>query len=312
MNIFLSRAKFACILAALWCGGAFPGAANSQETGSGLPFLKMGAGADAIARGDAMTASAAGAQALFYNPAGLARADESSLLVMHDQNVLGITNDILGSAVVLGDWSLGIGLQAESVNGIQIRDVASASPLGTFSSLDGALTGGAALKLSDEVSIGLNLKALIEKIYINDAFGAAMDFGAIYAPANTHFTYGLALQNIGAMGVLNNEAVEVPTLIRAGGAYSDMLGAAQELLSYTASLDVEKTFADNGIHICGGVEAAYKNTFFLRAGYATGYDASGFSAGVGVKYHFLQFDYALTPYSQNYGAANTLSVKFAL
>ena len=82
---------------------------NGQNIGSGLPFLKVGAGADAIARGDAMTASASGAQALFYNPAGLARADESSVLIMHDQNVLGITNDILGSAVVLatGRWGLG-------------------------------------------------------------------------------------------------------------------------------------------------------------------------------------------------------------
>ena len=176
----------------------------------------------------------------------------------------------------------------------------------------GALTAGAALKLSDEVAVGFNLKALIEKIYINDAFGAAIDFGAVYAPENTHFSYGIALQNIGAMGVLNNEPVVVPTLVRAGGAYTDALDDPGGMLTYTGSLDLEKTFADNGVHLCGGVEAAYQKQFFVRAGYATGFDATGFSAGIGVKYHFLHFDYALTPYSQSFGAANTLSVKFDL
>lgn len=301
----------AIVFCVLVCG-AFYTSAFGQSIQTGLAFLKLGAGADAIARGSAMTATATGAEALFYNPAGLAQSSGSSVMMMHNQNIFGVSNDILGSAVALGDWSLGLGIQAASVNGIQIRDAATDNPIGTFTSIDGALTFGAAVKLSDEVSVGMNLKALIEKIYINDAFGAVVDFGGIYRPANTNFIFGIALQNIGAMGVLNDEAVAVPAGIRGGGAYTGTIGAASNLCTYTASLDIIKTYADAGFHLLCGVELAYNSTFFFRAGYGTGFDASGFSTGVGVKYHFLQFDYALSPYSQQYGTANTLSIKIDL
>src|SRR5579883_431597 len=145
----------------------FCATAYGQEIKSGLAFLKLGAGADAIARGDAMTATAIGAQALFYNPAGMAETTESSLLVMHNENIVDVRNEILGGSMAMGNFALGLGLQAATVSDIEIRDAATIDPIGTFTSIDGALTLGAAYKFSDEVAVGANIKALIEKIYIN-------------------------------------------------------------------------------------------------------------------------------------------------
>jgi hypothetical protein len=55
----------------------------------------------------------------------------------------------------------------------------------------------------------------------------------------------------------------------------------------------------------------YNNTFAARVGYQTGYEARGFSAGIGIEWGSLRFDYAYLPFSYGLGNANQFSLQFS-
>ena len=82
----------AALLAAMWpneahCAGAEP-----------FNFLFMDSNARATGLGGAYTALAADANALWYNPAGLARVRRYEATFMHNEHVEGITQEFVGFA----------------------------------------------------------------------------------------------------------------------------------------------------------------------------------------------------------------------
>lgn len=286
-------------------------AARAQLVKSGLSFLKLGAGADAIGRGDALVAGPAAAQAIFYNPAALGDAERASLMVMHNESIIDVRNDVLGANLPMGDWALGFGLQATTVAGIEVRDNASAQPIGTFTSVEGALSFGASYAATNELSLGLTAKALIEKIYTNDAVGGAIDFGARYRPAQSPWAFGLVLQNLGSMGKLENESITLPTMVRGAVSYAGGFGTAREF-AYVAEAGADKTFADDGMHVRAGGQIAYDRMLFARLGVKTGYESGMFTAGLGFRWRFIQLDYAVQPYAQSYGTGHAFSMNIGL
>lgn len=285
--------------------------ASAQRITSGLSFLKLGAGADGIGRADAFVADPTPAQAIFYNPGAIGDADRASVMVMHNESIQDIRNDVLGVNIPMGDWAIGAGLQATTVSGIEVRDNASTQPLGTFTSIEGAMTFGASYAATSEWSVGMSVKALIEKIYINDAVGGAVDVGVRFRPEHTPWAFGLALQNIGVMGILANESITLPAMIRAGAAYTGTFGEHRDF-AYVMEAAGDKTFADEGLHARFGGQLVFDNMLFFRAGLKTGYDAGAFSTGVGFRYKFLQLDYALQPFADSYGTGHVFSLNVSL
>jgi hypothetical protein len=56
----------------------------------------------------------------------------------------------------------------------------------------------------------------------------------------------------------------------------------------------------------------YESFLALRAGYQIGYDAKGYSAGLGIRYGLLQFDYAFVPFLNDLGNTHTFALTFNL
>ncbi len=291
------------LLILFFTGSSFAFAQTNAETG--LQFLKLGVGARSIAMGEAYTAIAGDASSMFYNPGALAFSPSDEILLMHKQWIVQTTSEYLGSVIHSGDVVFGIGLNSTGVSGIEIREKPGPAE-GTFSQQNAAINGTVSYRVDSTFGIGASAKFLYEKIYVDEASGTAFDLGAFYR-MNSFLDFGASLSNVGSMNALRYEATSLPTMLRLGGAFHNNL---TNEISAVVGADGVKVFKDNGVRIHFGGEASYDNTFALRAGYQFGYDEKGFSAGFGVHYAPIQFDYAYVPFKDNIGTTHTFSLIF--
>ncbi len=307
LKLFFQCSLRLCVFAVIiivFLSGTNPVIAQTNAA-TGLPFLKLGVGARSIAMGEAYTAIAEDASSMFYNPGALAFSPSDEILLMHKQWIVQTTSEYLGSVIHSGDIIFGIGLNSTGVSGIEIREKPGPAE-GTFSQQNAAINGTVSYRIGSTFGIGASAKFLYEKIYVDEASGTAFDLGAFYR-MNSFLDLGASLSNLGSMNALRYEATSLPTMLRLGGAFHDNL--SDEIATVTDA-DVVKVFNDNGTRIHLGGEASYDNTFALRAGYQFGYDEKGFSAGFGVHYAPIQFDYAYVPFKNNIGTTHTFSLIF--
>lgn len=278
--------------------------ADAQPGKAGLSFLKLGVGSRALGMGEAYTAIASDPTAIHYNPAALSLSKSSQVLLMHRQWIQDVKTEYISAKTSLEQFSFGIAVNATSVDNIELRTTPGL-PLGTFSARNAAIGGGVSYEFDPYLSIGFAVNYLYEKIYVEEAQGLGVNVGALYlSPWNVRF--GLAVNNIGSMNELKNEASKLPTQVRVGAGYEIPLESIDASLLTAA--DIVSSTAENKSHINLGAEFLYSNTFAARLGYQTGYEARNFSAGIGVKYGMARVDYAFVPFKYELGSTHTFTV----
>lgn len=190
--------------------GPYKGAGTSASA-----FLKLGTGApEAQALGNAYTALSSGAQALFWNPAGIATSTSREIQVSHMQWFEGVGDSAVGYIQPIGKTILGVSLRymrlsgddlnardpegiPYNITGDAIRDFVATVSLGrTFF---GVLDIGGTAKYINEDNVGVK--------HINPAF----DIGGKLRISNNRFVIGVMGQNLG-------DPDEVPSAIRGGAA----------------------------------------------------------------------------------------------
>ncbi len=282
--------------------------AHAQAGSTGLAFLKFGSGARALGMGDAGVASATLASGLHYNPALAGLEDRSSIAVMHNAWVQDITVDALTALVRLDGWSFGLNLVLSSVGDIEVRSVPGEA-VESFDSQNFSVGATIAVPFSPRFSAGISAKYLFEKIYVDAADGYAFDAGLAWLPFEDGplkaLRTGIALTNTGSMQALRNESSTLPTAIRYGVSHAVPVDAINGSIGMTVE---GLTVLKESTHLNVGFEADYARALFVRAGYQTGYDIKGVSFGLGAAWTFLRFDYALTPFSDNFGTSHTVTV----
>ncbi|MCX6136564.1 MAG: PorV/PorQ family protein [Ignavibacteriales bacterium] len=291
----------------LFLFAVFVSTSASAGVGTGLPFLKLGIGARSIAMGESFTAIADDASASFYNPAALTLAQKPSLSLMHKQWIGGVTTAYLGAVLPGETFSYALSINSTGLDGIEER-MQPGPATGSFGLHDYAATGTIGYRISDDLSIGLSARFLFEKIYIEESSGYSADIGATYRQSR-HLSFGAAITNIGSMSPLANESTPLPTALRGGAAYADELTST---ISSVLSGDAIKVFGDDGMRLHVGGEVTYDRLFSLRCGYQFGYEAKGLSAGFGICYGILSFDYAFVPFTESLGDTHTFSLSFGL
>jgi hypothetical protein len=170
---------------------------------------------------------------------------------------------------------------------------------GNFTPMDIVAGLGLSYAVMDGLSLGVSARMVSSAIAPNmkgSAFGA--DLMAMYA--KDAFSAALGVCNLGSSLSYGGESYALPTLVKAGGAYS--------VSGLTASAELDYLFS--GALMAGlGVEYGIQDIFFLRGGFHYGDAAKALptyaSLGLGFKYAGFHADLAFLTASKTLG--NTLS-----
>lgn len=184
----------------LQAGAAWAGSETRIGTG-GAHYLRLPVGARTVGLFGSNAGSVAGAEALFYNPAGLPATEAGTEVAFsYARQIADMDLNYVALAQKLGGFgSLGFSVKVLSVGDIIFTSETSPDGNGeifspTLSTL--GLTYGKAL--TDRVNFGATVSYLSERIHEANATGVAFDFGFQYDTGFQGVRLGLAMKNYGA------------------------------------------------------------------------------------------------------------------
>lgn len=280
----------------------------TQSAGNtGMSFLKFGFGARNIAMGDAGNIFSDDLTGLFYNPSRLASTNKSEVMFMHSEWIQDVRSEVIGVKTELWDIPFALGFNVSAVDGLEYRDMPG-DPITTFNAnyFFGSLSTG--FFLTNDLSFGATFKYLYEGLLNDEANGYGFDFGFNYLSPIKGLTASTVIRNIGSMNAFRYEETKLPTEFRIGGAYNFPL--QDKKLDFTGGAEYLKYLNTEDNHFNFGGEILYNKLISARAGYQTGFESRGFTAGLGLIWGNLKFDYAFLPFAYGLGNANLFSLEF--
>ncbi len=261
--------------------------------------------ARSAALGEATVSDAGQFTSWLLNPANLYTTGSLVVALTHSQWIQEVQSEFIGTQIPLSFGTIGLAVSTNSVPGIEIREKPGPA-LGTFSARFASLQLGYAGDVAEDVAIGVSAKYVYEKLYVDDATGLGLDVGLTYLTPLHGLQAGFAITNYGSLQAFRSDRSDLPNFARLGAAYAFNYDAYA--FSVSAALAKNLQYSEN--HLLGSLEATYDKTVSIRFGYETGYDSRGLTAGLGIRYEFLQFDYAYVPFSLGLGDGHLFSIGF--
>jgi hypothetical protein len=317
--------------------------ASAQKVGStSMQFLKVMPCARATAMGDAYAVLASGAEALFWNPAGLARVQNTEASLTYVRWIFETQQGAASIATSLGDFGA-LGAQIQYIDYGEIQEALWSSPYKDDIEYPG-LTGNTfrpfaylvgisyAYQLTDKFCTGLSVKYAHESLYNGSTVMAStsqgdvieaktwantlmFDFGIWYNTGFHTVKIGASVQNFGPNVTYASEASPLPLGLRVGIA-GDVMGPDALLMADENNrLGIAfELFQPNDYtqqaHL--GMEYEFGGIAALRAGYKFNYDADGFTAGVGVRQDLggtrLSVDYSYGAMDYSLGNVHRITI----
>jgi hypothetical protein len=286
---------------------AAPASLSAGEAGtSGFLFLRLGDGARASGMGEAFTAVANDATAIYYNPGGLANIEGVELNVSHTEwfqdirfEQVSVANEAFGGAVGLSFTGVYYGSMD------RYPDYPALVPDGSFAPYDLSVAGGYAMDVLPNLSAGVTAKFIYEKIDFESATGWAVDLGVVHRSMIKGLTLAASVLNLGPQAKFVEEKFYPPFQIRGGASYR----IDSDRLRGNVILAADAVFPNDGdakLHM--GMEYNYRKLLSLRAGYKANYYTQGPTMGLGVYYRSLRFDYAYMPMEYSLGDSHRFSI----
>ena len=302
-------------------------------------FLEIGAGAAANGMGAAFVSRASDASALYWNVSGAADLNQNELIAIHTNWIADINFDYAALVLPLGNvGNIGFSFTSLSMPNDIVRTVQ--QPEGTgqyFSAGDIALGVSYARKLTDRFSVGFTAKYIQESIWDELSSAFAIDIGTIFrTDLFGGMVIGASISNFGTsmklsgidtrayesvapaqLGTTNQvpyvidlDSWNLPLLFRIGVSTD-----AVKNNTYRWTIAVDALHPNDDYESLNlGTELAFKESFFIRAGYQSLYlvdnaEAEGgltFGIGLSSKVLFstdlVTFDYAYRDFGRLNGA----------
>ena len=307
------------IIISLFIIAAASSAAFAQgESGAGSLIIPPGARANGM--GQSFGAIADDATAMWWNPAGMAFIDHHAIDLMHSQLVPDLASDVFfeyigGIYKIKGLGTIGFAIQYLTYGEYTVTGT-TPEELGTASAWEIAPMIGGAVKLGDQISIGMNLKF----VYISLApawatiegtsgtgSSVAVDFGALWKIPDfgvssariRRLNLGLAVSNLGpSITYINrDQAAPLPRNLRGSVAWAPVWS---EVSKWYITGEVNRPMVDfdrsNTYHF--GTEFIYSNLIALRLGYVYDKDGNVESVTYGLGFVFndkVRIDWASVP-----------------
>ncbi len=283
----------------------FSTVARSQS--SGFAILKVSPSASLAGIGSSNLIADSDPFISWVNPAG-ASAREIQLGFTYRRWLEGLNSQLLSVGSTVRGWRLTAILLNSSVSEIPIREIPG-EPIGTFNQHNLALNISVAKNISGPLSIGFGITGLYEQIYVDEVTTFMINFGAVYSVSSIGATFGGAITHLGTGASFRVEKTRPPTSVS--------IGATKELefpyfsSAATISAAAVKSQGENVAHLRLGAEVWFNKVIAARGGFESGYEAHSLSFGLGVRYQFLQFDYAFVPYRFGMRDMHWLSIGLA-
>lgn len=274
---------------------------ESRVATTAAPFLTMGVGAKGAALGHANSVYVSGAEALFWNPAGISVRNEGN---SYASSFISISEyfvdvNIYGTGIVIpvgkkNGQSIGIGLNYIDYGRMDVRTVEMQEGTGaTFGAHDLSLGLTYAQNLTESFHFGTTVKLVQQKIYDMVAEAVAIDMGFLLKTDYLNgLTIGASITNFGRDMTMagintetyvdldtqsegNNDAIignvkldswELPLSFKFGLMVPAIKRQNLELLLLS---EVQQT-NDNQINLDSGTQLSYLSKtvqFHMRAGY---------------------------------------------
>jgi hypothetical protein len=270
-------------------------------------FLTFEVGGRSAGMAGAHTAVVTGVTAQFWNPAGLSNLSQPQVGAMHAKWLGDLSYEWLGIAKPMGKLGVGsLSMAYFHTPGIQGYDQFD-NPTGEFKVYDMAITAGLSRALTREISFGANAKMIRQNLGDVAANAPAVDVGLRGDFAG--IMIGAAVQNLGPQLSFDGAGYPLPRQIKLGVGRSFYNDKVQLAADYNMPSDYY-----NDVRI--GTEVRAHPNVSLRLGYRheftnVGSDpANGLSYGLGIHFHQLDLDYALTP-SNDFDNVHRLSFGYS-
>lgn len=301
MRIFQKRvSSIALLILAVGCGNVKAQVGLNRLAQSTMNFLLVSISPVASAMGDAYYAVGTGAEAVFYNPAGMAEM-RNTLEVCLDYTQWIADIDYYGGAF---SWSLGkygvVGLSALTVNYGTINATSLDIHSGYVDNGEMRNVGAYSFGFSYAKAVSTQFMAggtiryvgqnLGENIFAdgtsvrNDATRFVFDLGVKYYTLFNDFRFGMAIRNFSSDITRELIAEQLPLTVTMGAAV-DLI----DLINKDHDKGTGLTLAVDFLHsnnyserVNTGLEYKFLGMLALRGGYQTNRDIQSWSAGLGI------------------------------
>ena len=298
---------------ASFAGGILPDSPFTSDAKgtTGAAFLKQPVGARAMALGESYAAGAGDADALFWNPAGLASVRQPELGASYDSLMVTQYSSALSFAMPVAKGVAGASLLYHSQSALQGFDEVG-NPTTSFTPYDVAASLGWAMAFDDQAA-GVALKGIQQKLADRSAATWALDAGWRYRNAgvlaDAPIDMGLYVRNLGSPIKLGSTADPLPLVVDLGFEW-------RARPTFSTFLDLHAP-SDRGPYFSVGPEFRIPSSagqIALRLGYSFARSsdlgtAAGISGGVGLDFKILRLDYAFVPMG-DLGSTHRLSLAF--
>ena len=330
------------IIASLLAASLMSVPALAQKVGTtSMQFLKVMPCARGTAMGDAYSAIATGAEAVFWNPAGVGLVQRSEFSSTYIGWIFDTQLGSFSYAMPAGDWGA-FGFQLQYVDyGTFEEAIATGGPTPGFTGRKfhpfAYLVGiSYAKSMTDRFSTGISVKIAHESLYDKSTVsvasaqggtedvntfstGVLFDFGLRYYTGFRTVTIAASIQNFGPSLHYAKESNPAPLLFRLGIA-ADLVGMnslfmADENNKVKAEFDLFQP-NDYTQQMHAGLEYEYAGTFALRVGYKFNYDVEGLTFGGGVRKELggtlISLDYGYGTLGTYLGTSHRISLGVGL
>jgi hypothetical protein len=299
------------VLLPLICATAY--SQNVSKTGTtAAKFLSIGIGPRAISMGGAFSSVANDASAMYWNPAGVAYADQFQALFSYTSLFAGINLSYFG--IVLPAGSVGnFAVSVTAINYGNIDVTTETQPEGTgetFTPSSYAIGLTYSRFITNEFLVGATAKLVTEGIYHSNATGVAFDIGTIFKTPFYGVKFASSITNFGTKMQMSGNDLLIrynvdPTRAGSNNTVDANIATDQFDLPLRLQIGLSKDYQlfdnqrltlavdgvvpnDNNEWVdVGGELALFNNMVMLRGGYKALFlkdSQEGLTLGVGFNY----------------------------
>lgn len=273
------------------------------QKNTGLSFLKIDVDARAAAMAGAYTAVANDAAASYWNPAGLALAQNTTIIGMYNNWFADIAHSFLAVQLSTGKNATALSFNYQNIPGIEIRDYNTEQPAGVVNAFNLCAAFSYATT-ADDWNIGGSLKYIFEKYFLVSASGVALDLGVLKENIFESASFGMTIQNMGKMSKLDQKASKLPLIVSTGLSYK-----IPGFFDDNVTLEPDLQWIENEkIYFKLGLQYFLSEYFVLRSGLRNGNAELLWTGGFSIIYNTFHLDYAYAPLEYDLGTSNRFSI----